>query len=169
MGLGKLGGTNVIIPRQNRWTMESKNLDIHVCQAIEFDYHNNTIEMTLLDVIWHDDERPQPNSLFYISLLNCSKDKEESLLFKTYDGTGAVLYSQQFEGLSLISHTSTSFDYKKSEAAAQIVTVKYRDVITHYFRSPPKPPVDFINLKDKQTKQMYLDFLNKMVNKLTEA
>lgn len=151
MGLGQLGSPDIIFVRKFRWTLEGKNFKEQWAKRCMVDYHEQTIEAEIYDVVIPNHTVPNefeaqlievfPKSdIPTLEFLEYMDDEMEELTLTVYDGCGQPLYAHTFLGVRINRVHPQEFDYSKSDEQTLRVTLSYDKIKTLRGKAPRTSP-----------------------------
>lgn len=122
MGIPKQLGSNIVFPRQFRWTAtpESKPDAVHYLQKVTPNFVHKTIDVEMFDMV---DGIP---AAWIDHFLN-NEGATDSLTVDFYDGCGNVLFQYRFEGLILFAH-EMALDYSSSDVVKHELMFEYTNM-----------------------------------------
>jgi hypothetical protein len=133
MGIGIIGGPDVVFVRQFRWTFATgKNIEYFV-KNVSFDHLNRVINVSIMEVALSGSEELDLHAWLESDL------EKEKIVFTTYDGCGQSIYEYEFKNLTLLSDCS-AFDYASSEVSIRNISLKYEEFSRKYFPFSVKKP-----------------------------
>lgn len=148
MGIGPLGSKDVIFVRQFRWTIGSDALPEYFTKTVKFDFAKKLIHLGYFE-IYHPDYNGEPLQNWLDGPF-----KKDTLVFRTYDGSGNLLYEQTFSDLGIVEDSS-SFDYSSSEVSTRQLTISYKETSRKNAHSFPREPEVIVNPRETT-----IDYLN---------
>lgn len=136
MGLGKLGGANMIFVRKFRFSLEGSNLEDWSIKAVSLNLTKNTLMIRGYEVVetpnLTSDERLRGKAgkdvpiEIWATGLSEGRWPNEVLRLTTFDGCGNGLYEYTFEGLKIIDR-QLDFNMDVSDESLQNILVSFKN------------------------------------------
>jgi hypothetical protein len=121
MGIGKLGGHEIVFVRQFRFLLSGEHLEAWYTKAATFDVVSKLLEIKAYEVT------DGTGKVFINNWVEAMVRKEypdETLTLLTLDGCGNEIYKRVFKGLSIVS-TKNVFDMESSDEGNTNVTIRF--------------------------------------------
>lgn len=144
MGIGKLGGSNMIFVRKFRFSLTGSHLEDWSIKAVSVDLTGKMLRIKGYEVIDTGDNNKYrtPNTgndapiEVWAQGLSEGRWPQEVLMLTTFDGCGKALYEYTFEGLSMLDRR-LDFNMASSDESCQRLVVGFKTYKRRFLLDKP--------------------------------